>query len=616
MAIPDLRSSKPFVLIEDRLSAAAQGLLFANPLDIIRAECADDLSHAFRRIDAALSSGLFLAGFCSYELGYAFEPRLQGLMPGNRRSPLLWFGCFEAVERLDPASLDAFWGEQTPPAPLRELGFGWDAAGHAEKARRVLDLLRAGDVYQVNLTFPMRFRFDGDPLQLYAAMRAAQPAAHGGMVATGEMNLLSVSPELFVETRAGVATTRPMKGTAARSADPVADAHAVRALQSDPKQRAENLMIVDLLRNDLSRISVVGSVEVPRLFTVETYPTLHTMTSTITSRLQPGVTAPDLIKAMFPCGSVTGAPKIRAMEIIRDLEGEARGVYTGSIGMISPGGDLRFNVAIRTATLFADGEGVYGVGSGIVADSDPRAEYEECKLKARVLTELAEDFGLIETLRWSGAGGYLRLGLHLDRLARSAGLLGFPFDDAAIRLQLDALAGSFDAATDQRVRIELRRGRAVALASSPLVPAPGTQAAVVVASRRVDPGDPFLRHKTTKRNHFEAAFAEARAQGADEAMFLNRHGFVTETTRGSIFVETGGTLLTPALRHGLLPGVLRRELIEAGHAREADLRLGDMLDAGRWFVGSSLRGLREARLVGVGSPAADVKPPISRTGGA
>lgn len=586
------------MLLEDRISADGQSLLFANPVDIIRAEQADDLAGAFQQIDAALASGLFLAGWCSYELGYAFEPRLRDLMPKARRAPLLWFGCFEAAQRLDPASLDAFWAEQRPPKPLSALSFAWDREVYAKRVRRVLDYLRAGDVYQVNLTCPVSFRFDGDPLELYAALRAAQPAAHGGIVATGDLSLLSVSPELFVETRGEAATTRPMKGTAARGALPDADIEAARALQSDPKQRAENLMIVDLLRNDLSRISEIGSVEVPELFTVETYPTLHTLTSTVTSRLKPGVTAPDLIRAMFPCGSVTGAPKIRAMEIIRELEDVPRGAYTGSIGMIAPSHDLRFNVAIRTATLYPDGEGVYGVGGGIVADSEPVAEYEECKLKARVLTGLAEEFGLIETLRWSCTEGYQRLGLHLDRLAHSARHLGFTLDEAAIGQQLEALAQSFGAGADQRVRIELRRSGEIALSRSPLSSAPDGPMAVAVARQRVDAGDPFLRHKTTKRHIHEAALAEAQAAGADEAMFLNRAGFITETTRGSIFVEAGGRLLTPALRHGLLPGVLRRHLLEAGRAVEADLRSEDIARAERWFVGSSLRGLREACFAG------------------
>lgn len=588
------RLTAPFVLLEDRLSEDGESVLLDRPADIIRADRAEELPAAFQKIERALDSGQFLAGYCSFELGYAFEPRLQPLMPRDPRSPLLWFGCFKTVYRFDPASLDVFWGEQAVPPPLTDLVFGWDAAHHAEKVRQVLDFLRAGDVYQINLTFPLHFRFEGDPLTLYAAMRAAQPVAHGGIVATGAEWLLSASPELFVETQARRATTKPMKGTTARGTDPTSDTQAARTLQNDPKQRAENLMIVDLLRNDLSRISTIGTVEVPQLFTVETYPTLHTLTSTVNSQLKPNVGPLDLIRAMFPCGSVTGAPKIRAMEIIRELEIQPRGVYTGAMGMILPNRDLKFNVAIRTATLLADGNGIYGVGGGIVADSTAAAEYAECQLKARVLTDLAEDFGLIETLRWSAPNGFMRLDLHLERLARSANLLGFPFDESLIRLQLETRARSFESKADQRVRVEIRRSGTVALTCSALAPDPERPINLIVASERIDSGNPILRHKTTKRRQFEVAFIEAQAKGADDALFLNRHGFVTETTRGCIFVAERDKLLTPALRHGLLPGILRRELIESGRAYEADLRLDDVLNGVRCFVGSSLTGLREA----------------------
>lgn len=335
---------------------------------------------------------------------------------------------------------------------------------------------------------------------------------------------------------------------------------------------------------------------VPDLFTVETYPTLHTLTSTVTGRLRPGVTASQVLRAMFPCGSVTGAPKIRAMEIIRDLKDEPRGAYTGSIGMISPSGDMRFNVAIRTAAIRPDGERVYGVGGGIVADSDAEAEYAECRLKARVLTDVAEEFGLIETFRWAPAEGFLRLDRHLERLAGSAESLGFAFREDAARAQLQALAGTFAGSADRRVRIALSRDGSIELTHSALGDAPPSPMKVTVAGRPFDPADPFLRHKTTRRARFEEAFAEAERRGFEEAVLLNRHGFVAETTRGSVFVEADGVLLTPALRHGLLPGILRQELLDAGGAREADLRVEDLQRARQWFVGNSLRGLREARL--------------------
>lgn len=590
-----LETTVPFVLLEDRLTPGARPLLFTKPQAIIRADSLDDIDAALQQIDAAGKAGLFVAGWISYEFGYALEARLRALMPTNSAGPLLWLGCFKAPQQLESDQLDRFWARCRLPKPIEQLAPGWDKGQHSEAVGKVLEYIKAGDVYQVNLTFPLRFQFDGDPLPLYAALRAAQPAAHSALIVTDEMSLLSASPELFVEANAGKATTRPMKGTTARGKDSREDAKAVIQLQSDPKQQAENLMIVDLLRNDLSRISEIGSAKVPALFTVETYPTLHTLTSTITSLLRPDVSATDLLRAMFPCGSVTGAPKIRAMEIIRELEGRPRGAYTGSIGAISPSGDLRFNVAIRTALLQPTGEGVYGIGGGIVAESNPAAEYDECLLKARVLTEFSNDYRLIETLRWSADRSFLRLALHLDRLTNSARHLDFKFDAIHLTEELRTVAASFPSLEDQRVRIELHRNGDTKVTWSPLpTQIDGPTVKVAIALDRADPGNPFLQHKTTKRASYEAAQAQATAQGADDALFLNRNGFVTETTRSSVFLDQGSILLTPRLDHGLLPGVLRRELIEAGRAREADLRLQDIVDANHWFVGNSLRGLQKA----------------------
>ncbi len=465
---------------------------------------------------------------------------------------------------------------------------------HAEKVARIHDHLDRGDVYQVNLTVPIDFRLDGDPLALYAALRAAQPVAHGGVVALPEATILSVSPELFVEIADGRLTTRPMKGTTPRGATPAEDAAAARALARDEKQRAENLMIVDLMRNDLSRVAEIGSVEVPELFRVETYPSLHTMTSTVTARLVPATSTADVIRAIFPCGSITGAPKVMAMSIIRALEARPRDVYTGAIGAFDPDGSVRLNVAIRTATVFADGSGTWGTGGGIVADSVGAAEWDEARLKARVLTDLAEDFGLIETLRWSAAEGFIRLDLHLDRLAASARALGFALDPARLQDDLAALVAPFGAADGaRRIRVELARDGRTTLAAPPLAPLPDRPLRVGLAGDPVDAGDPFLRHKTTKRARWDAGAHEATARGLDDLLFVNRDGFLTESTRANLFVEHGGRLLTPALRHGLLPGLLRREWIEAGRAIEADLRPQDLVGT-EWFLGNSLRGLQAA----------------------
>ena len=461
---------------------------------------------------------------------------------------MLWFGLFAAPQALDPTALDAAFAALAPPPPITGLSAGCDRAGHTAGIARVLDLIGAGDVYQVNLTFPIRFRYDGDPLALYAALRARQPVAHGGVVALEDGVVLSVSPELWVEVEGGRATTRPMKGTSPRGSDPCADDLARKALAADPKQRAENLMIVDLLRNDLARISPPGAVRVPDLFTVETYPGFHAMTSTITARLAPGQGLRDRVAALFPCGSVVGAPKIRAGEIIRALEAEPRGFYTGALGVVAPGGDMAFNVAIRTALLTSGGEGRYGVGGGIVADSDPGAEYDEACLKGRVLTDLATDYELFETFRWSDGQGFVRLALHLDRLAASPRRLGFAFDREAAHDALEHLSRTWsDQAADRRVRLALSRPGVITMTHAQAAPAVARVLRVGMAEQRLDPGDPFLRHKTTNRAAHDAAFAAAAAAGLDEALFLNRRGEIAEASRNSVFVAIDGRLATPPL---------------------------------------------------------------------
>jgi para-aminobenzoate synthetase component 1 len=357
--------------------------LFDAPGRIIRAETADEVAPALAALDAARAAGLWAAGFLSYETGYALEPRLAGLMPSRRSLPLLAFGLYGSP--LAAGAVLARAGAEAAGARLSPATPDWSAAEHAAAMARVLDYIGAGDIYQTNLTMQMRAAFAGTPLGLYGALRARQPVGHGALVALPDCPVLvSRSPELFFSTNAdGVIETRPMKGTAPRASNPAHDAALRLELQQSVKNRAENLMIVDLLRNDISRVCAVGSVRVPELYTVESYVTVHQMVSRVTGRLRPGTQPSALLRALFPCGSVTGAPKIRAMEIIRELEPTPRGAYCGSIGWLGPDGSSAFNVAIRTLTLADDGTASFGVGGGIVADSTPEGEYEEALWKAR-----------------------------------------------------------------------------------------------------------------------------------------------------------------------------------------------------------------------------------------
>ena len=370
---------RPYVLFEDGRDHG-RALLFDAPKEIIVARDASEVARAFARMEAASRAGLHLAGYASYELGYALEPKLAARPSPESRTPLLLFGAFAA-----PRAVDQDFGADLADSRI-SLQPAWTSEEYAQRFQKCRDYIFAGDVYQINLTFPLYGRFEGEPLALYRALRKRQPVAYGGVVALGGETIVSLSPEVFFDARDRQIRARPMKGTARRGFMPPEDMARAQYLVEDEKSRAENLMIVDLLRNDLSRLAEVGSVKVTDLFTVQTYPTLHQMTSGIEAKLRENVTLAELFSGLFPCGSVTGAPKIRAMEIIRDLECAARGVYCGSLGVISPDGDMRFNVAIRTLTIFPDHELVCNVGSAIVADSTAREEYEECLIKARFLT--------------------------------------------------------------------------------------------------------------------------------------------------------------------------------------------------------------------------------------
>jgi len=370
---------RPYVLFEDGRDHG-RALLFDAPKEIIVARDASEVARAFARMEAASRAGLHLAGYASYELGYALEPKLAARPSPESRTPLLLFGAFAA-----PRAVNQDFGADLPESRI-SLQPAWTSEEYAQRFQKCRDYIFAGDVYQINLTFPLYGRFEGEPLALYRALRKRQPVAYGGVVALGGETIVSLSPEVFFDARDGQIRARPMKGTARRGFMPPEDMARAQYLVEDEKSRAENLMIVDLLRNDLSRLAEVGSVKVTDLFTVQTYPTLHQMTSGIEAKLRENVTLAELFSGLYPCGSVTGAPKIRAMEIIRELECAARGVYCGSLGVISPDGDMRFNVAIRTLTIFPDHELVCNVGSAIVADSTAREEYEECLIKARFLT--------------------------------------------------------------------------------------------------------------------------------------------------------------------------------------------------------------------------------------
>ncbi|MEM1372173.1 MAG: aminodeoxychorismate synthase component I [Pseudomonadota bacterium] len=620
--------SQAFVLLDYAAGSDRPSLLFTSPLEIIRADQPTEVNSALARLEQVRAQERHAAGYFAYELGYALENRLQARLPASRSMPLLWFGVYDAPQVLTSAQVEDWLNTHTRSASHRffDLKYDWDRAAYLKRFEEVQRRIRAGDIYQLNLTFKVRFRLDGSPLTFYRDLRRKQPVAYGGIIDTGEATILSASPELFVAQRDGLIETRPMKGTAAR-AGLIEDDQAVRrVLAEDAKQRAENLMIVDLMRNDLGRIAKPGSVRVTDLFTVETYKTLHQMTSGVQAELRDDIGLKKRLTAIFPPGSVTGAPKIRAMELINDLEDEARGVYCGSIGHLSPDGKDSLNVVIRTPVIFRDGTGEMGIGSGVVFDSQGDSEYDECLLKMKFLTDPPKPFRLIETMLFEpgqvepgqvgrGRGVWLREG-HMRRLQRSADYFGFEFSAAEIAAAIDeavALHSEVDGDANNpgvgRLRVRLTLGEAgdVEVTTTALGPAPApgdTRMRYVVSPTRLDSTDAFLFHKTTRRDLYNDEWAAfSKACGADDVLYLNERGELAEGSRTNVFVrmQIGEPLLTPPLKSGLLPGVLRAELLATGEAQEQVLRLKDLHSAAEVWLGNSVRGLCRAVPVAAGS---------------
>ena len=555
------------VILDDAI--AARRRVYSGALAVISADSPGEVPAALGAVEAALAQGRHVAGWLGYELGHALEGRFGGGASG----PLLRLGVFDGPGQAPPAQGRAYAG------PLR---LDWDEAAYGRRFAAVKGYIAAGDIYQANLSFRARFVFAGAPRALYEQLLARSGAGHCGFIDDGERQIVSLSPELFFELSAdGAMTVRPMKGTLPRGADDEAE----RAkLAASAKDRAENLMIVDLIRNDLSRIAAPGSVAVSDLFKVETYPTLHTMVSTVTARKRQGIGAAEILRALFPCGSITGAPKIRAMEILRELETSPRGAYCGAVGHFAPDGSARFNVAIRTLTI-KGGEGELGIGGGVVQDSRADSEYAECLLKARFFEAGRRPVELIETLRWDD--GFVRLKAHLARMEKSASVFGLCFSQAAARAALEAaVAGRTGAA---RVRLVLNEEAGHSASAHDLPPNPGHWT-YRLAETRTDSTDLLLCHKTSWRELYDAPHP-----GSDEVVFQNERGELTEGARSNIFIERGGLLLTPPLGAGVLPGILRAELIAQGRAREVTLTPGDL--NGPVYFGNSLRGLIPAKRV-------------------
>jgi para-aminobenzoate synthetase / 4-amino-4-deoxychorismate lyase len=587
-------------------------LTFSRPRAVVAAQTPDEVRPALAAVDRAAAAGRWAAGFVAYEAGPALDPALRARTRGAL--PLVWFGVYDGPDAARP--------EPRGDATLAPLAPDVDRGAYAASVARIRERIARGDVYQVNHTFRLRGRFEGDPLALYLRLREAQGGGLGALVHLGERAIVSASPELFLERTGDLVRTRPMKGTARRGRFEEEDAAAAAALAASPKERAENVMIADLLRNDLGRVARTGSVRVARLLDVERYRTIFQLTSTIEARLADRVGTAALLAATFPCGSVTGAPKAMATRIIAAEEGSPRGAYCGAIGFVAPGGDAAFNVAIRTVELdLAGGEAVAGVGGGITWESSADAEWEEALAKAAFLTARVPAFELLETMRleirprgeaalrsWGPLGGEIRprgeaalLGWgplrgeaggfplaarHLARLGASARHLGFRLDAAAVEAALRDEAAA--AGAPRRVRLLVRRDGGVRVESDPLPPAPDAPLPVAPCRARVARADPLLFHKTTLRERYEAARRER--PDAFDVLLSNEDGDPTECTIGNLVVELDGERVTPPVAAGLLPGVMRAELLARREVRERPVRAEDLERARRLWLVNAVRG--------------------------
>ena len=572
--------------------------LFLHPIHTISAQSLGEIPDLFRRIELALAQGHHVAGYLSYECGYHFERFEEP--PLSPQLPLAWFGVYSHPFIFDHAQgsfegptpdVSSIASPQTIPtafAANAQLSITEDE--YSAKIERIKNYIEAGDTYQVNFTDSVTAHTPLSPAQAFAALSASQPVSYSALLNLATRHILSFSPELFFRIANGQISTRPMKGTMPRGLDLAEDEQQAAYLQSDEKNRSEHVMIVDLLRNDLGRTCAPGSVHVDDIFSVERYTTLLQMTSTVSGTLRPGLRYYDIFRALFPSGSITGAPKIRTMEIIRELESHPRGIYTGAIGHIAPNGSATFNVAIRTLVL-QQGIAHMGVGGGIVADSVAASEYRECLLKASFLTRARPHFQLIETMR-ADNGTIPLLNLHLDRLEASARHFDFIFDRTEAETRIADYTNQLPTNEPHRIRLLLDATGTLTLTHTSLTPDPPTLT-VRISTQRTHSTDVFLRHKTTHRDHYDYELAKARGEGSDEVLFLNERNEITEGAISNLFLQREGKLLTPPLASGVLPGIYRRHLLETNPtAEEHILTLADLDTAEAIFLCNSVRGLR------------------------
>lgn len=608
-----------FVLLETTKVTEDEktSLLFTHPVERLICTGKDNPFEFLDQVQKKLNQGWYLAGWFAYEFGYLIEPVFSAQSQLISNEIVADLGVFPKPAEYDHNSKTSVYGtgfsDTACERPNQHICNFKTLNVHPDKKeadylaaiKTIKEYIAAGDTYQVNFTLKLLFDFYGSPIEFYKTLRENQSVCYGAYIQTEEKQILSFSPELFFRKSGTTCTVRPMKGTLKRGRTLAEDNEYAKYLSSDSKNRSENVMIVDLLRNDLGRLAQMGSVHVSSLFDVETYETLHQMTSTISAQLKDDTSLPSLFKALFPCGSVTGAPKIRTMEIIQELESSPRGVYTGAIGYLAPDGNVVFNVPIRTVVI-KNNKGEMGIGSGIIHDSDPLNEWEECLLKANFLTKPQEEIHLIETILWKPDSGYWLLEEHLKRLRNSALYFQFIFDLEDIKSSLKKESRKF-ASVPQRVRLLLdKRGKVkITHADCPAHSSTREERStrlplIIISDKRIHSNNRFLYHKTTNRTLYDMERDTAVENGYYEVIFLNENDEISEGAITSVFIKKGDYFYTPPVYCGLLPGVFRDYFIKSSKdypVREKPLTVKDLQTADAVYVGNSVRGLVEVELL-------------------
>lgn len=575
----------PYLLYEFRNSEGKiEPKVFKDPVEVLQTERLEDIPAIMEAIEAAIDKGFYAAGYLSYEAAPAFNPAMK--VKGSPEMPLVWFGIFDKVH---------IQGERFPEKPYQvsEWRMASSKSLYKEGISRIKTAIEEGHTYQVNYTERLHADFTGSDRSFYRQLARNQQADYGAYLDLGKHRILSASPELFFRIKNGTIEAKPMKGTAKRGRTLTEDKANAEELLASEKEQAENLMIVDLLRNDMSRLAKKGTVQVSDLYKVETYPTVHQLTSTVKAELQDALTVLDWFKALFPCGSITGAPKVSTMEYIAALEQASRDVYCGAIGFITPEKEAIFNVPIRTVVIDAEKQTArYGVGGGITWDSTSEGEYQELIAKAEVLTERRPEFQLLESLKLED-GKYPLIDYHMERMKNSAAYFYFPGNERKIRKQLKECAKKHPKGV-YKVRLVLSKigeitveAQKIASIKEPVL--------CKLAIEPVNSQNPFLFHKTTHRQVYKQH--ESEVEGVFSVLLWNEHEQLTEFAIGNLVVEMNGRLYTPPIENGLLAGTYRQFLLDAGKIEEKEINKNDLEDCEAvWFI-NGVRGWLKVKII-------------------